>query len=590
MSNLSLKRIANDWKQLQADPIAMANARPCDESDITLWDGVIGINLDISQKGKTGNSQNSCRVPLHFVIDFPKDYPQSAPNIGFSVTFPYNQGASYVKRDGRLKDKFVVCLDLLGNFDHVHTEWKAQIGSGWTPAYSVSTLLVNLVALLSDLNSSLNQDQRNDLHERTTKFLSVNASKIPHLFSEDELRTQRIGKKINDALVEIDKQSGLREKIVEFAKKSKIYNTTPLMEEFARLCLQLQQTGDKQGKPTNQGEQKTVVDKNIVCFASGSSYTTDILGYGISTRQQGRTTNLATAGELLSKTCFDGGLRQDTTKAIFEYFLPAFINPQHASDNQVWRQTMDKSIQKIGQLYGAHNLQDAVVIILPRLINTMVVDIMKPETPKAAALAMFEVLCSLWRTFYYYIQTNSIIEKKVSDNISSFTRQEKNRQKNACPDIGALLACFTACPPETVTLQEFAKAYIDENGLRNVMWWKRDGVAAAPMPVFEATNVSRNIAMFQFLVLKIVVGGNQAETAATLDATNGKSPDRLEKLLKLWKAMSTTTDSWKKFFDAVHCPCPSDLQQYVTECVVRASKRGPAYIGKGGGRRRRQGK
>merc|ERR1719375_1659623 len=83
-------------------------------------------------------------VPLHFLIDFPADYPQSAPNIGFSFEFEYRGGAQYIMPNGRLKGKKVICLDVLGNFGDYHREWKNSVGSGWSPAYTVTTLLVQL--------------------------------------------------------------------------------------------------------------------------------------------------------------------------------------------------------------------------------------------------------------------------------------------------------------------------------------------------------------------------------------------------------------------------------------------------------------
>ena len=128
----AIKRLQRDFQQLQKEPLVGANAEPTD--DISLWNGVIQVPLVIDGK--------EVAAPLHFRIDFPAAYPNEAPNVGFSTDFPYNMGASYTQPDGRLAGCKVVCLDLLGNFAYIHTEWKASEGSGWSPAYGVSTLLV----------------------------------------------------------------------------------------------------------------------------------------------------------------------------------------------------------------------------------------------------------------------------------------------------------------------------------------------------------------------------------------------------------------------------------------------------------------
>jgi len=563
------------------DPVAMANARPCEESDLTLWDGVIGVELKIDGDKPT-------TIPLHFLISFPTDYPHSAPSIGFSVPFPYRNGASYTKTDGPLKGKFVVCLDLLGNFDHVHTEWKEQVGSGWTPAYSVTTLLVNLVSLLHDLDSNMDDDERNELFAQTTSFLKTNSHRIPAILTEEELCQNRLCEKVNRLREKVTKslenfEAPLRSQLLAFAQKAKFNNDVQLMEEFVVLCQTLQ-TQHAQGSGDLTESKTAVVDPNIVCFASGASYTTDTLGFGVSVRNQGRNTQLGTAGELLSEASYAGGLRQDTTKAGFQYFLPAFINPAHASENDAWVRLVNSSVLQIGQeCYSSTNLTDAVMQVFPRLINTMVVDIMKPDVPKTAALAMFEALCSFWRTFYWYIQTEQGVSRRVSTTITNFTQSENFRHKDTTPDVGAVLASFTACPPNTVALADFARAYIDENSVRNVMWWQRSRTLPEPDPVFTATEVSRHIAMFQFLTLKVVVGNNQAETAATLDATNGKAPQKLETLLREWKKLSTSTTSWSKFFSAVHCPTPPNLRDWIKQTVTRAAEKGRAYGGHGDG-------
>ena len=122
-----LKRIQKDLASLMKEPVINAAASP-NNSDLTFWDAIIRIPITHTKL---------THVDLHFNILFPSDYPDSAPSIGFTVTFPYNLGAAYVKSDGPLKGKFVLCMDILGNFDHVHTEWKTNVGSGWSPSYNV---------------------------------------------------------------------------------------------------------------------------------------------------------------------------------------------------------------------------------------------------------------------------------------------------------------------------------------------------------------------------------------------------------------------------------------------------------------------
>lgn len=88
------------------------------------WDAFIILNLD----------EKFC--PLHLKIRFPADYPQGAPSVGFSCSdFGYTDGAVYVDkdRDSHFYGKLIICLDILGNFAHVHGEWASTASSGWSP-------------------------------------------------------------------------------------------------------------------------------------------------------------------------------------------------------------------------------------------------------------------------------------------------------------------------------------------------------------------------------------------------------------------------------------------------------------------------
>ena len=115
---MHLRRIARDLKQLRASPLANATAEPWADEDLTQWRGAIGIEA------------RSERFVIPFRILFPDDYPRSAPSVGFDLVLPYHEGASYTNTSpGWLHDSFSICLDLLGNFAHVHTEWKAQEGA-----------------------------------------------------------------------------------------------------------------------------------------------------------------------------------------------------------------------------------------------------------------------------------------------------------------------------------------------------------------------------------------------------------------------------------------------------------------------------
>mmetsp|Transcript_127737 Transcript_127737/g.408405 ORF Transcript_127737/g.408405 Transcript_127737/m.408405 type:complete len:110 (-) Transcript_127737:1642-1971(-) len=94
-------------------------------------------------------------------------------------------------QDGRLKGKKVICLDILGNFGGIHTEWKQSVGSSWSPAYTVTTLLVQLQSVLCDLGQTMSQRERDVTYQSAMRFAEANPSAMLELVDEEDLREQR---------------------------------------------------------------------------------------------------------------------------------------------------------------------------------------------------------------------------------------------------------------------------------------------------------------------------------------------------------------------------------------------------------------
>jgi len=540
-------------------------------------------------------------VPLHFLIDFPWDYPQSAPNIGFSFDFEYRGGAQYVMPDGRLKGKKVICLDVLGNFQHVHTEWKNQVGTGWSPAYTVTTLLVQLQSVLCDLGSNMSQRERDVTYQSAVRFCEKNPGAVLELLDEDDIKERKEQRIAASRLDRICRGSeGLAARVRAFANTAGFAMDAAKMEAFLTLLSDVSSSsasseagGSVKSSETPRGPE---VDKNICCFATGKLYTEAMLGVGVSRERK----NLATAGELLSKEAYDGGLRQSTNKSGFEFFLPVWINEAHSAGSAAWRDALMKSCLGIGHAMFDIRSSDragedsAMLEVYPRLINQMIVEMMKPDAGKSEAIATFEAMCNFWRTLRWLVDTRQTLRSRMSTLLSNFVAEESFRHKDKTPDLGMVLVLFTVlqghdgCPSR----EAFIRAYADENSLRWVMWWQRSGVRPEGAAVFEATRVSREICMFQMMVVDIVIG-DAGRTLQAMEATNCKLPDRLERLQKEWRERKSATDGWAAYFRAIGAPRPAfgSTEDWIADCVKRAAAKGPKYGGaKGEGKGGKGGK
>ena len=137
-SQNSKNRIIKDYEAFLSNPIEGCHVA-MREGNLYLWDAI--IMWEIVNRP----------IPLHLLIAFPQDYPTSAPSVGFSCSnIGYQDGATSIEQSptSPLKGKLTICLDILGNFAQYHKEWASTAKSGWSPAYTVSSLLVNLQAVL----------------------------------------------------------------------------------------------------------------------------------------------------------------------------------------------------------------------------------------------------------------------------------------------------------------------------------------------------------------------------------------------------------------------------------------------------------
>jgi len=573
-------------KRIQEEPIPLANARPRSDKDLTLWDAAVGVELDVSHLGLV-------TAPLHFVIDFPSDYPQSAPNIGFSFNFPYREGASYIesKTSSRLKGKLVICLDILGNFANVHTEWKNNRGTGWTPAYSVTTLLVQLQSMLCNIGKDMSAQEQEDLYCTALRFAEKHPSWMPELLTEEDLVfLQQERKQAASIHMICGDDQVLQQRIEAFSRKAKFANDPEMMDTFLQIISDAssRSQSSSDGGSSDTSPSPRPIDTNICCFATGALYTEALLGIGL--YRKGK--NLGTAGELLSYESYQGGLRQSTDKTPFEFFLPVWINNTHASSNAKWAKVLQDSYLKIGkQVFNTSGDDAAVLEVFPRLINQLIVEMMRPDQEKTEAIATFEALCNCWRMLRWLVDTRPSLRVRIMKTLTAFVSDENARHKDLSPDLGIVLVLFTVlqgsegCPPR----KDFIDAYADENFVRCVMWWQ-DTVPPKAAPVLEATKVSREILMFQLMLSAIVVGDNVGETLQEMEETNCKVPERLELLQSKWRERKSSTNTWKLFFERIGASLPSfkTTEDWIADCVKRSSNKGPKYVrtqkgsGKGG--------
>jgi len=585
-SRAAVRRLGKDYKNLQENPVVGGSAAPTDDN-IFVWHMNFLISLTV--QGVVNH------IPLHAIFEAPSDYPQSAPSIGFCVNFPYNMGAHYInKKEGPLKNTLSLCLNILGNFSHVHTEWKDKEGEGWSPSMSVETCIVNLQALLAELDGNLTDSQKQEFFRDCQRFeKEIPGMNVTHTFKNPwpPIATQEMVKQKQAEgkfLKRLDKIPAVevKQSINAFLQKIPGKNTRL---EFCDMMSQLMEFYEMNNTTTNTEEPEFLENDEIRCYVTQCSYQEVLLGYGVVQDKK----QLKTPGELLSQSAFDEeGVRFSSTKKTFTHWLPAFINPTHTSHSN-WYSEIKKRLQILADLITENTRKytrnpkaraaDPILEILPNLINSMIVEIMKSE--KASAISYFEALCSFWRTLRFFLFESPDAEKlrsKAMEKMKQFCTTVQGRHKDNIPDVGQFLALYT-CLTDKIREPIFVDAYVSESAVRGVMWWKGE-IRTEPNGVFEKTKIGRGIFMFQMTVCRILLGGNPVDTCLQMDRSCGKLPERLDALQKKWKEVEPDVDTWEKYFRYSGCSSNfgqqrlANLYGWVNSLVQEADNKGPKYV------------
>ncbi len=502
-------------------------------------------------------------IPM--VVLFPETYPIKPPDVGFPIDFGYTEGASYVKSDGPLKGMLVICLDILGNFAHVHNEWAGVKGSGWSPSYTLTSLLVNMQTVILDSIGHKSKTQLDATKKAWEKYMVENSIQIPEpTFLKPSSETS----------------SGLD--YDSLGSDQEIISAIQVLEnKFGELiCPELITIIEKIKTQTSQAPSGPPIDPEIFCWFTSANYTEDIMGYGIKLKPQGRMVFLSTDGNYISYSAYSNqNLRQYPTKETFEYFLPAWINPTHSSESVEWTKVLRSSITGIGKSLQINSFDLAATRIYSDLINTMIVKIMDSRSDIRASSVVFRCLLNLIRTFGFLIDSTPSLKKSIETQLNQFISNKSSRTKANTPNVGNILA-LSLVGNLSFSWPNFITAFEEECHLRRVLWWQKERVKLDPSGTYTQSKISRNNVLFQVL-LRSTLSSHPFEE---LDRLNCGIEGGVEQLLNLWKQIESRMDSnprWTQYYlelktmglpDAEYSRITGDIGGYIRTTIANASK------------------
>ncbi|XP_071156854.1 uncharacterized protein [Mytilus edulis] len=504
----AMKRLMQDYDEIQREPVENVSAAPLDEN---VFEWHCNFKHD--------------DIIYHLLLLFTDNYPYESPSAEFvPVGFQYNSGAT---KQGKKGTK--VCLNIFSDFADIHTEWKDEKSVGWSPGYTVQTILLNVVAFLAETqsgsswwctNANIHNLQLSESfsckdcgHNYKKPFPPINAGKpeLP-LKKQDSKKTKKVAPKADSS----------KEVIIDYMSKEQFSLAPPKSDD-------------------------------------------DLFGYGLIVSGPKHRPSLTTPCEFLKQESFTSmnkamGCVKSVMKEDVKFFLPMYIHPPHGDKI---KQTFENALVQVAGILKSCNpkktpIEEIVIRVIPNLMSATVVEFSKgtQHTSDNSLNGYF----SLHRLLLWALETYPNLQKLIDDRLKEFIDNEDRRTKKACPHIGEWLMLLAAS--SKYRWQDAAMAYMSESWRRHVMWYVKDDAKLGFLDTdkdyrikqtFERTAVSRKLLAFQVLFLDIAMPKDKtrADLIKRYDTNLGFPTAEMVKAMKDSIDKLKNVKTYKDWFDVL---------------------------------------
>lgn len=437
-TNLSIKRIYSDLEELQKNPLeGVALCIPDQTDPYTLH-----CNIELREGVYEG-------LLIHLIFYIPKNYPNSPPAVNIAPRLNFGREYHANIYDNATWGNWI-CTGLTNNFaDTIRNGYTATTklaSSGWTPAYTLSSILMHLQASLSNP----------ELPEK----MMPSSNSIQKL--KDHIKQYRMQIKVND---------GLRSYYVTHSYKTPF----PFLTLTCSKALERNERKDKiqaiyglsLGRQSlyentlfkrqyNYEETMKELSGKLVCSVTKVNVfheSKPILGYPIDLKKD-KFERLWPNPiiELLSYETFVTNMQQNSNKldnfyrtsfqsglgSSYNYWLPIYIDQTH------FDRSKDHILNAIAVIYAgiegykANDFQPAMVLkVLPTILVKTSIHFLKGTLHQS--VASIEAYCQIYRLLAKLVMMYPELQKAIDTEVANFCLSEQNRHKRVAGDLGEFI-------------------------------------------------------------------------------------------------------------------------------------------------------
>lgn len=501
----TIARLMKELASLEKNPLIRGNAIPVGD-DVYNWKlNVVG--------------EKPFDFPIRIHLEFPKDYPNSAPKAYFETKIVYTNGATIYDEKGRQS----VCLNIFGNFAHVHTEWKTQVGTGWTPAYTVETIILSIQGLMM---SEMLSTRPEHIEEMRSSALAFKCPETGHDGSDPAKYWPQV-----------------------------IY---------------------KEQAKTDQTE---IDEKQYICYVLKEFPPDRMLGYGISIA--GKVTKmLSSPCEFLSHEAYNAGFRQSSINVSFTHWLPIITPYKSWNDiKKLFFENAQEIYKSMGEKYDG--------ILSPMnicfsIMNSLVVEIMNQKNNLTVNDKFIDGYFMFYRILKEHFASNPSLINNIDKRIKEFISNSNNRTKTKVPNLGEFIL-YPLCS-NNYGWKDISKEFVEECDARCVFWYvqgsftqpgrcrdlKDARINPRAVRVFDATETSRHLVCYQKQFLTYA----KKISIEEIDKNRGFVSDSMKKEIKDFYNQITKIKSWNDHFTYLEMPLPQNRDAELVNALNISLKNG----------------
>ena len=388
------------------------------------------------------------RVPVHVHLTFSPQYPMEPPTV---VVI----GAHLYRFPFMIGDK--LCIDML-NFSGYHGVVDPVPYEGWSPAYSLSSIVLQLYSFLFEEDPYMSKQPDVGASQKVLEQCKCGFHELP------------ICDTVVGAAAVVTSQQPLE--------------AAPYMDENIMSNIFSKMTHDDLGACSGFSATawRLMQLRQIECYFSKCKFheivDDDVFGFGLSIVRGGRSgavVSLSVRTDYLCRSAFDVDLvRLSPWNERIDVFMPLCLDRAHGVRAvAAFSRCIDEVMgpERDGRLDA-----NKVLAVMGLAINGIVVEMVR-KSSGSACRHMSEVALQGFCHLHHMLLAVAVEHPHVRDEamrtVVEFQTSRAKRHKSHCPDLGRLMVAYLIVPEEVAPWSTFGKALFGELVSRQIMWTLR---------------------------------------------------------------------------------------------------------------------